>query len=464
MAQFFKAKPNSSKQLSAKLSLTVNQLDHLGAGIAQHQGKVVFIPGALPDETVSVQLTEQKKNYARAKLLNVDTPSAARVTPPCSHYHTCGGCDLQHLALSTQRQHKETALADIMYKFADASLDNGATLSPALVGEAWHYRRRARLATLFDKNTKQLALGFRAASSSKVVSIRQCDVLAKPLSNLITPFATLLNQLAAKSSLGHLELIAADNGNFAVLRVTKPLNDKDMAKLSAFGERHQITICLQDNDGEFTALNGELVLPWYELEAAAVSAQSATNAPKMKQSKQVKLTFTPGNFVQVNAHMNQAMVSQALNWLEPAAGERILDLFCGMGNFSLPLATSGAEVVGVEGVVDMVGQARQNAADNQLNNLTFYHGDLSADLSLEPWMGKIDKLLLDPARAGAYESLQWLKKMKPRKVVYVSCNPASLGRDSAVLLERGYRLKKLGLIDMFPQTHHIEAMALFELD
>lgn len=460
MAQFFKAKPNSSKQLSAKLSLTVNQLDHLGAGIAQHQGKVVFIPSALPDETVSVQLTEQKKNYARAKLLNVDTPSAARVTPPCPHFHACGGCDLQHLALSAQRQHKETALADIMYKFADASLDNGAALSPALAGEAWHYRRRARLATLFDKNTKQLALGFRAASSSNVVPIGQCDVLALPLSQLIKPFAKLLNQLAAKSSLGHLELIAADNGNFAVLRVTKSLNDKDLAKLSAFGEQQQITICLQDNDGEFKAVNGELVLPWYALDAAAQS----TSAKPITNTKQVKLAFTPGNFVQVNAQMNQAMVSQALEWLEPAAGERILDLFCGMGNFSLPLATSGAEVVGVEGVVDMVSQARQNAADNQLDNLTFYHGDLSADLSLEPWMGKMDKLLLDPARAGAFESLQWLKKMKPRKVVYVSCNPASLGRDSAVLLERGYRLKKLGLIDMFPQTHHIEAMALFELD
>ena len=151
MAQFFKAKPNSSKQLSAKLSLSVNQLDHLGAGIAQHQGKVVFIPGALPDETVTVQLTEQKKNYARAKLIKVDTPSSERVAPECPHYHTCGGCDLQHMSLSGQREHKEAALLDIMAKFAGAE---GGTLSPALTGEGWHYRRRARLATLFDKNTK----------------------------------------------------------------------------------------------------------------------------------------------------------------------------------------------------------------------------------------------------------------------------------------------------------------------
>lgn len=448
MAQFFKAKPNSSKQLSAKLSLSVNQLDHLGAGIAQHQGKVVFIPGALPGETVTVQLTEQKKNYARAKLIKVDTPSSERVEPECPHYHTCGGCDLQHMSLSGQREHKEAALLDIMAKFAGAE---GGTLSPALTGEGWHYRRRARLATLFDKNTKHLSLGFRAASSSNVVPISQCQVLAKPLSDLIVPFAKLLNQLSAKASLGHLELIAADNGHFAVLRITKALNDKDLAKLSAFAEQHLIHICLQDNEGQFQGVGAELVLPVYQL------------LDDKAESDAVSLSFTPGNFVQVNGQINKAMVAQAMDWLAPAPEERILDLFCGMGNFSLPLAKMGADVIGVEGVAEMVIQARVNAKANNLDKLTFYHGDLSADLSLEPWMGKIDKLLLDPARAGAFESLQWLKKMKPRKVVYVSCNPASLARDSAVLLERGYRLQQLGLIDMFPQTHHIEAMALFEL-
>jgi len=283
------------------------------------------------------------------------------------------------------------------------------------------------------------------------VPIDTCLVLAKPLADLIAPFAKLLNQLAAKSSLGHLELIDADNGHFAVIRITKSLNDKDMVKLAQFAEQHQIHICLHDNDGEFHGVNGTLLLPVYQL-----LDDNADAAP-------VSLTFTPGNFVQVNAQINKAMVAQALDWLAPQPGERILDLFCGMGNFSLPLAKLGAEVIGVEGVPEMVSQARENAAANGLSNLTFYHGDLSADLSCEPWMGKIDKLLLDPARAGAFESLQWLKKMKPRQVVYVSCNPASLARDSAVLLERGYKLQKLGLIDMFPQTHHIEAMALFEL-
>ncbi|MGL5409880.1 MAG: 23S rRNA (uracil(1939)-C(5))-methyltransferase RlmD, partial [Shewanella sp.] len=239
--------------------------------------------------------------------------------------------------------------------------------------------------------------------------------------------------------------------HFAVLRMTRPLKAKDQATLSDFAERHQVQMLLQDNDGQLQRLHGELALPEYQLCAAGDDANAVT------------LSFTPGNFVQVNGQINQAMVNQALDWLAPKPGERILDLFCGMGNFSVPLAKSGAEVIGVEGVAEMVIQARVNAQQNQLDNLTFYHADLSADLSLEPWLGKIDKLLLDPARAGAFESLQWLKKMKPRQVVYVSCNPASLARDSAVLLERGYQLKQLGLIDMFPQTHHIEAMALFEL-
>ncbi|MGL6013810.1 MAG: 23S rRNA (uracil(1939)-C(5))-methyltransferase RlmD, partial [Shewanella oncorhynchi] len=381
-------------------------------------------------------------------LIKVDSSSPERVEPECPHYHTCGGCDLQHMSLSGQREHKEAALLDIMAKFAGTE---GGALSPALTGEGWHYRRRARLATLFDKNTKHLSLGFRAASSSNVVPISQCLVLAKPLSDLIVPFAKLLNQLSAKASLGHLELIAADNGHFAVLRITKALNDKDLAKLSAFAELYQIHICLQDNEGQFQGVGAELVLPVYQL------------LDENAQLDAVSLSFTPGNFVQVNGQINKAMVAQAMDWLAPAPDERILDLFCGMGNFSLPLAKMGADVIGVEGVAEMVTQARVNAKANNLDKLTFYHGDLSADLSLEPWMGKIDKLLLDPARAGAFESLQWLKKMKPRKVVYVSCNPASLARDSAVLLERGYRLQQLGLIDMFPQTHHIEAMALFEL-
>ncbi|WP_350431454.1 23S rRNA (uracil(1939)-C(5))-methyltransferase RlmD [Shewanella sp. H8] len=452
MAQFFQAKPNKSKQLSAKLSLSVTQLDHLGAGIAQHQGKVVFIPGVLPGETATVQFVEQKKSYAKAKLIAIDLASADRVKPLCPHYHQCGGCDLQHMDINAQRDHKQATLVDLISKLSSAEAIEADMIAKPIVGDAWHYRRRARLATLFDKNTRRLQLGFRAGNSNKIVSIEQCPVLADSLSALITPLAVNLNQLKAKSSLGHVELTQADNGNFAVLRVTKVLPASDIRWLTGFAEKHQLHFLLQDDEGQLTQLypllqtDGEVTLPYYHL------AQES-----------VRCSFTPGNFVQINEVINQAMVDQAIKWLDPQAGERILDLFCGVGNFSLPLALKSAEVIAVEGVPEMVQQAKQNAVDNQLDNVSFYHADLSADLSTQTWLGKIDKLLLDPARAGAFESLQWLQKMQPKKVVYVSCNPASLARDSSVLLANGYQITQVGLVDMFPQTHHIEAMVLFEL-
>ncbi|WP_285163148.1 23S rRNA (uracil(1939)-C(5))-methyltransferase RlmD [Shewanella goraebulensis] len=451
MAQFFKAKPNKTKQLSAKLSLTVSQLDHLGAGIAQHNGKVVFVPGALPGETVTAQLTEQKKKYAKAKLIKVEKSTPKRVDAQCPHYQQCGGCDLQHMSIEAQREHKQSALTNLISKLAikvDSSM-----VTEAVIGEAWHYRRRARLATLFDKKSKTLQLGFRAANSSDIVQIKQCDVLAKPLSVLIAPFTELLNQLQAKTTLGHLELTEADNGLFAVLRLTKDLKDADKQLLVSFAQTHQINLLVQDNESAIHSLYSEVVS----------SHQAELELPQYSLADgKVDCRFSPGNFVQVNADINQRMVAQAIEWLEPQANERILDLFCGVGNFSLPLATQAADVIGVEGVPEMVAQAKQNAQDNNLTNLSFFHADLSADLSEASWLGRIDKLLLDPARAGAFESLQWLSKMKPKKVVYVSCNPASLARDSQVLIEQGYKLKKITMLDMFPQTHHIEAMALFE--
>ncbi|GGQ14183.1 23S rRNA (uracil(1939)-C(5))-methyltransferase RlmD [Shewanella litoralis] len=453
MAQFFKEKPNKSKQLSAKLTLDVTQLDHLGAGIAQHQGKVVFVAGALPGERATVQLVEQKKSYAKAKLISIANPAPSRVTPFCQHYSQCGGCDLQHMDTQAQREHKQTALVDLIAKLSSAEAVAENLVATPIVDDAWHYRRRARLATVFDKNTQRLQLGFRAASSNKIVEINQCPVLATSLSELFTPLAVNLNQLKAKASIGHVELTQADNGHFAVVRVTKNLPNSDIRWLTGFAEKHQLHLLLQDDTGQLTQL----------YPALATTEQAVTLPFYHLVSESVRCSFTPGNFVQVNGAINQAMVNQAIDWLDPQAGERILDLFCGVGNFSLPLAKKAAQVIGVEGVPEMVEQAKQNALDNHLDNVTFYHADLSADLSEQAWLGKIDKLLLDPARAGAYESLQWLQKMQPKKVVYVSCNPASLARDSSVLLANGYRIAQVGFVDMFPQTHHIEAMVLFEL-
>ncbi|MCG9753652.1 23S rRNA (uracil(1939)-C(5))-methyltransferase RlmD [Shewanella insulae] len=443
MAQFYKAKPRKSQQTQAKQSFHVNQLDHLGAGIAEHQGKIVFIPGALPDETVTAQIVEQKKRHAKAKLIKVETVSAERIEPSCPYYGRCGGCDLQHLELSAQRTAKQSALENLINKMGRT---RPQAMSEPLSGEGWHYRRRARLATQYQRDTKRLNLGFRALASSEVVNIDACPVLAKSLSELIAPLNQCLNRLSAKRSLGHVELLSVDSGPCVVLRITNPLNDKDKALLSAFGEQHEVRVVLLDDYSKLETLWGDEGLPFYTLEDGS------------------RLGFSPGNFIQVNGEINQQMVTQAIDWLEVQPGERVLDLFCGVGNFTLPLAKAGAQVVGVEGVEAMVAQARLNAGASGVEGVEFYHGDLSADLSGAAWLGRIDKLLLDPARAGAYESLQWLKKMKPKAIVYISCNPVSLARDCEPLLAQGYRMSRLGLIDMFPQTHHIEAMALFELD
>ncbi|QYK02366.1 23S rRNA (uracil(1939)-C(5))-methyltransferase RlmD [Shewanella psychrotolerans] len=443
MAQFFKPKPNKLKQTSAKQQFEIRDLDHLGAGVAHHQGKIVFIPGALPGEKVTAQIVEQKKRHAKAKLLSVDTQSAGRIASSCPYYGECGGCDLQHLDLAKQREYKQQALINLVDKMGHVNPDE---IALPLAGEGWYYRRKARLATNYQRDSKTLKLGFRASSSNQVVDIAKCPVLAKELSDIIAPLTLSLNQLTAKRSLGHVELISVESGPWVVIRITQLLGDSDKQILLAFAQAHQVQVALLDEHGQIDPLVGELQLPFYLLD------------------NECRLSFSPGNFIQVNGEMNSQMVRQAINWLNVKPGERVLDLFCGVGNFTIPLAKAGAEVVGVEGVVEMVAQAKLNAAQSDVSQVEFYHADLSADISYQPWLGRIDKLLIDPARAGAFESLQWLKTMKPQSVVYVSCNPVSLARDCEPLLKQGYKMRKLGLIDMFPQTHHIEAMALFELD
>ncbi|GIU43985.1 23S rRNA (uracil(1939)-C(5))-methyltransferase RlmD [Shewanella algidipiscicola] len=443
MAQFFKAKPNKAKQMSAKQQFNITQLDHLGAGVSEAQGKIVFVPGALPGETVTAQLIEQKKRFAKAKLLRIDVASNHRVASGCAFYGQCGGCDLQHLALPMQRENKQQALVNLLDKMGQAQ---ALQLAEPLVGEAWGYRRKARLATQYQRDSKTLSLGFRALASNQVVAIDQCPVLAPALSQLIAPLTLCLNTLEAKRSLGHVELVAVESANMVVLRITQALSDADIARLRAFGVEHCVRLVLLDEHGHIDNLDGDTSLPYYRLDDGS------------------QLGFAPGNFIQVNADVNRNMVKQAIEWLDIKPTERVLDLFCGVGNFTIALAKAGAQVVGVEGVPAMVATAKDNAVANGVSGVEFYHADLSADLSEQPWLGQIDKLLLDPARAGAFESLQWLKQMKPKAVLYVSCNPVSLARDSQQLLKQGYRLQKLGLIDMFPQTHHIEAMALFERD
>ncbi|MGB0894561.1 MAG: 23S rRNA (uracil(1939)-C(5))-methyltransferase RlmD [Parashewanella sp.] len=443
MAQFFQPKTNKNKKMSPKINLNVSHLDHLGAGVARHNGKVVFISGALPEEEVSAQLIEQKKNFAKAKLLKVVQPSAERTKPVCQHYGSCGGCDLQHASIDVQHKHKLAALQEQVSK----SIPLTDVEVSSLVGESWHYRRRAKLATSFDQSSHKLQLGFRKLNSKAVAEIEHCPILDKSLLPVMEQLSACLNQLKAKKTLGHIELISAEHGPFVVVRITKKLNATDKSTLEDFASKYQVNLLLQNNDGQFESLHGDEHIPSYLV--------------TIPDQQSLELSFNIGSFVQVNADINNKMVVQAMQWLAPKQGETIIDLFCGMGNFSLPIAQAGANVIGVEGIDSAVEQARYNAKQNGIENTEFYSCDLSGDLSRQPWLIKADKLLLDPARAGAFDCLQHLEKLDPKKVVYVSCNPASLARDTSVLISHGYQLQKLSMIDMFPQTHHIEAMALF---
>ncbi|OLQ91811.1 23S rRNA (uracil(1939)-C(5))-methyltransferase [Vibrio ponticus] len=436
MARFFQ--PKKKTQLDTKHQLvTVEKLDHQGVGIAYPSGKPMFIQGALPNEQVVVQLTESKSKFARANLIKVQTSSDERVKAFCPHYHECGGCNLQHLEESAQLKYKQQALSGLMRKFAGQTLE----LSAPITGESLGYRRRARISVMLDKKTRKLQFGFRRKQSKQIVTVTNCPVLDNDLNAMLPELYQLLQGFTRQESIGHVELVKGDNTNVMVLRHLKPLTNKEQQQLESFASQHNAALYLMPQAEQLDLVVGEEA---HYLEAG------------------VTIPFAPNNFIQVNQVVNQKMVAQALAWLELDKQDHVLDLFCGLGNFSLPMAKQVKSVIGVEGVDAMVEKATQNAQLNQIDNVSFYQANLAEDMSTQPWASeKFDKILLDPARAGASGIVEQLSCLGARRVVYVSCNPATLARDSQSLLEQGYQLEKLGMLDMFPHTGHLESMALF---
>ncbi|MGD8172944.1 23S rRNA (uracil(1939)-C(5))-methyltransferase RlmD [Vibrio sp. TRT 21S02] len=437
MARFFQ--PKKKTQLNTKhQSMQVEKLDHHGAGIAYQNKKPVFIEGALPGEQVLVQLTESKSKFSRAKLIKIQQSSAERVEPFCPHYHECGGCDLQHLAIEQQREHKQQTLGQLMRKFAGQS----AQLENPIFTCDKGYRRRARISVMLDKKSKTLKFGFRKKQSKDIVDVTSCPVLEPELNQLMLPIYDVLKTFSHQEHLGHVELVKADNSRVIVLRHSRPLQQKDHDALLALAQSEQASLYLMPSNDE---LNRECGEPPHYCESG------------------VTIPFEPNNFIQVNQSVNEKMVQQALTWLALDEHDRVLDLFCGLGNFSLPMAKQVQQVIGIEGVDAMVEKAKANAVFNNLTNATFYQANLEQDMSAQSWAKeKFDKVLLDPARAGADGIVAQLSELGTTKVVYVSCNPATLARDSQSLLAQGFKLTKLGMLDMFPHTSHLESMALFE--
>ncbi|WP_312927625.1 23S rRNA (uracil(1939)-C(5))-methyltransferase RlmD [Pseudescherichia sp.] len=430
MAQFYSAKRRvTTREI---ITVTVNDLDPFGQGVARHNGKALFIPGLLPGERGEVTLTEDKRQFARGAVKRRLNDSPDRETPPCPHFGVCGGCQQQHASVALQQRSKSHALARLMKHEVD----------DIIAAEPWGYRRRARLSLNYQPKTQTLEMGFRKASASEIVNVVRCPVLASPLEAAIPSLRECLQSLEAVRHLGHVELVLADNGPLMVLRHTAPLPAADREKLERFSHSHGVALFLAPESAILEQVSGEL--PWYT-------------------SDGLRLTFSPRDFIQVNDKVNQQMVDRALAWLDIQPDDRVLDLFCGMGNFTLPLAKRAASVVGVEGVAALVAKAQENAQQNGLQNVTFFHENLEDDVTKQPWAQRgFTKVLLDPARAGAAGVMQHVLKLSPKKVVYVSCNPATLARDSEALLNAGYTMSHLAMLDMFPHTGHLESMVLFE--
>ena len=430
MAQFYSAKRRvTTRQI---ITVTVNDLDPFGQGVARHQGKALFISGLLPQEQADVVVVEDKKQYARAQVKRRLSNSPQRQATRCPHFGICGGCQQQHASIELQQQSKRAALARLMKR----DVDDIIAASP------WGYRRRARLSLNYQPKSQQLQMGFRKANASEIVDVVQCPVLVPTLGALLPAVRECLSELKSVRQLGHVELVQADNGPLMVLRHTAALPAADKEKLERFSQSHGLSLYLAPQSEILEHIRGEA--PWYT-------------------SDGLRLVFSPRDFIQVNDGVNQLMVRTALEWLDIQPQDRVLDLFCGMGNFTLPLAKRAAQVVGVEGVPALVAKGQENAALNGLHNVTFFHENLEEDVTRQAWAKHgFDKVLLDPARAGAAGVMLHIIKLAPRRVVYVSCNPATLARDSDVLLQAGYTIQRLAMLDMFPHTGHLESMVLFE--
>ncbi len=423
--------------------LAVERLSHDGRGIARWQGKTLFVAGALPGETVTVRLVGEQSRFAEGEVTDVLVEAAERQTPPCRHFGTCGGCQLQHLDPGSQLAAKQQALLDQLERWGNI---RPKEVTPAIASPSEGYRHRARLGVWTGKDGT-VTLGFRRKRERTLTPIDSCEVLAPALNALLASLREWLEGLERQGAIGHIELILADEGPAMVLRELKPLTSRDLERLGS---------------EELKALGGRV---WRQADAPSLSDLAGQPCdPRLHYGLpefDLDLAFHPQDFTQVNTGVNRAMVRQALDWLAPAPGERVLDLFCGMGNFTLPLARFGARVRGLEGSEAMVDRARQNArrhgleAEFEVANLARADARLWADST------PLDAVLLDPPRDGARELMAPLAQLRPGRLVYVSCNPATLARDAGELAAAGYDLQSLGVLDMFPHTEHVESMALF---
>ncbi len=430
---------------------TVADLTHeaegvVRAGESDASGKTVFVAGALPGERITFRRRSFHKSHDEAELVEVLEASPQRVTPRCAHFGVCGGCALQHLDPAAQIAAKQKELEQNLLRIGNVTPE---TWLPPLLGPHWNYRRRARLSSRYVTKKGRSLVGFREKQGKYVADVARCEVLAEPVGSLISTLAELLTSMERRESIPQIEVSLSDGERVLVMRVLDPLGPADLDRLRAFERAHGLRILLQTGG----------------LSTVAPLTPGPVDLHYRLDEFGLKLDFGPTDFVQVNGAINAVMVARAIELLEVGPADRVLDLYCGLGNFTLPLARRAAAVVGVEGEAGLIERARANARSNGIANAEFHVGDLSqAPDKTIPWMrGGYDKVLLDPPRVGAREVLSAVAHIRPRRVVYISCHTGSLARDLGVLIhELGFRLTAAGVLDMFPHTTHVESMAVLD--
>lgn len=435
----------------------IESLDHEGRGVAHVEGKAIFIEGALPGEHVEYSSYKRKPSYEQAMATNILRVSAQRVEPRCRHFGVCGGCSMQHLDPVAQAAAKQRVLEDAFWHIGRLRPD---ALYPIIYGPAWGYRYRARLSVRFVAKKGRALVGFRERRGSYVADMDSCEVLPPKISNLLGPLGKLIDGLSRPDQLPQIEVAMGTNGELhgegqcvLILRILQALSLDDEVALRAFADEHQVVFYLQSGGPDTVTLFHPLTTP-----------SLAYQLPEFG----VELRFLPTDFTQVNHGINRMLVRRALAMLAPQAGERIADMFCGLGNFTLPIAQSGAQVMGVEGNKALVERSRTNAEHNGLTARTEFKVANLFEATAESLadLGRFDKMLIDPPREGAValiKAIGGLGEAAPQRIVYVSCSPATLARDAGVLVhEHGYHLRGAGIANMFPQTSHVESIALFE--
>jgi 23S rRNA (uracil1939-C5)-methyltransferase len=440
------ARRTRKKRLPEPVShIAIDSLAHDGRGVAHLDGKAVFIEGALPGEQVGFEYLVTHGKFDEGRVTDIHQAAPDRAIPKCIHFGVCGGCSLQHLSPEAQIAAKQQVLIDNLERIGGVSPQS---ILPPLTGPVWGYRNKARLGVKDVQKKGRVLVGFREKHASFIADLTRCEVLHPAAGERIDKLARLVESMGARARIPQIEVAVSDSVMALVFRHLDPLSEADEVRLAEFAASGDIHVWLQSG-------GPDTLRPF-----APVDSDLSYHLP----GQSVEIRFRPTDFIQVNPAINAQMVTRVLTLLELSGDDHVLDLFCGLGNFTLPMARQAGDVTGVEGEAGLVARARDNAMHNRLNNVTFEVANLATDCRDAAWTGRAyNKILLDPPRSGAAGVLDLLGNMHPQRIVYVSCHPGSLARDAAVLVKQhGYTLVKAGVMDMFPHTAHVESIALFE--